>query len=117
MSLRCHLDRKPGFSSTSSSRAHYFSTLKYTKLELKNENQGFLPKDDTGEPTSEPPKLPEGGQRTWILEVDCFPLLRPGNVERSVTEGGVHMVWKGGGWINCMMEKSPASALTSASKC
>ena len=22
-----------------------------------------------------------------------------------------------GGWINCMMEKSPASALTSASKC
>ena len=67
--------------------------------------------------TPEPPKLPEGGQRTWILEVDCFPLLRPGNVERSVTEGGVHMVWKGGGWINCMMEKSPASALTSASKC
>ena len=33
--------------------------------------------------TSEPPKLPEGGQRTWILEVDCFPLLRPGNVERK----------------------------------
>ena len=67
--------------------------------------------------TSEPPKLPAGDQRTWILEVDCFPLLRPGNVERSVTEGGLHMVWKGGGWINCMMEKSPASALTSASKC
>ena len=66
---------------------------------------------------SEPPKLPVGDQRTWILEVDCFPLLRPGNVERSVTKGGVHMVWKGGGWINCMMEKSPASALTSASKC
>ena len=66
---------------------------------------------------SEPPKLPAGDQRTWILEVDCFPLLRPGNVERSVTGGGVQMVWKGGGWINCMMEKSPASALTSASKC
>ena len=62
---------------------------------------------------SEPPKLPPGDQRTWILEVDCFPLLRPGNVERSVTGGGVHMVWKGGGWINCMMERSPTSALTS----
>ena len=44
--------------------------------------------------------------------------------ERSVTGGegcgwgeGVHMVWKGGGCINCMMEKSPASALTSASEC
>ena len=66
--------------------------------------------------TSEPPKLPAGDQRTWILEVDCFPLLRPDTVERSVKGGGVHMVWKGGGWINCMMEKSPASALTSASK-
>ena len=77
---------------------------------------------------SEPPKLPAGDQRTWILEVDCFPLLRPGNVERKkecwrwrrfwVRRGSeIHMVWKGGGWINCMMEKSPASALTSASKC
>ena len=26
--------------------------------------------------TYEPPKLPAGDQRTWILEVDCFPLLR-----------------------------------------
>ena len=66
---------------------------------------------------SEPPKLPAGDQRTWILEVDCFPLLRPGNVERSVTEGGVHMVWKGGGWINCMMKRSPASTLTQTLKC
>ena len=39
--------------------------------------------------TSEPPELPAGDQRTWILEVDCFPLLRPGNVERSVTGGAV----------------------------
>ena len=67
--------------------------------------------------TSEPPKLPLGDQRPWILEVDRFLLLRLGNVERSVTGGGVHMVWKGGGLINCMMEKSPASALTSASEC
>ena len=71
---------------------------------------------------SEPPKLPAGDQRTWILEVDCFPLLRPGNVERKkecwrwrrfwVRRGSeIHMVWKGEGWINCMMERSPASAL------
>ena len=77
---------------------------------------------------SEPPKLWEGDQRTWILEVDCFPLLRPGNVERKkecwrwrrfwVRRGSeIHMVWKGGGWINCMMKRSPASTLTQTLKC
>ena len=77
---------------------------------------------------SEPPKLPAGDQRTWILEVDCFPLLRPGNVERKkecwrwrrfwVRRGSeIHMVWKGGGWINCMMKRSPASTLTQTLKC
>ena len=65
------------------------------KIRWKIENfiENFIENEDYSfSIPSEPPKLPVGDQRTWILEVDCFPLLRPGNVERSVTEGGVHMV-------------------------